>query len=85
MIRESDAAEVVLITKQDFEALAAAHGFSAAHHQPGAYELFHAHLQDALEETIAASMLSIPVVESESTDLPLGPAVRKRTQVYEWI
>lgn len=88
MICESDgdtAVAVVLITKQDFEALAAAHGFSAAHHQPGAYELFHAHLQDALEETIAASMLSVPVVESTATDLPLGPAVRKRVKVYEWL
>lgn len=86
MIRADDNDNaVVLITKKDFEALAVAHGFSAAHHQPGAYEQFHAHLQEALEETIAASMLSVPVVESTATDLPLGAAVRKRVKVYEWI
>jgi hypothetical protein len=73
-----------IITRSAFEALATTHGFDTAHHEAGVYELFRDSLREALEETIAAAMVSIPVTEADAHDLPLGEAVRKRMRVYIW-
>ncbi len=72
-----------IISKGAFEKLASTYGFAAAHHQEGAYEVFHEYLREALEETIASAVVNVQG-EHANGELQLGPTVRKRLRVYIW-